>query len=63
LVHFPRFGMFGPRKIWQPWARPEPETVMIGPPLLWQRLPPVKDDASVAGLPDGIFSNQNSRFG
>jgi hypothetical protein len=19
LVYFPRFGMFGPRKLWQPW--------------------------------------------
>jgi hypothetical protein len=21
LVYFSRFGMFGPRKIWQPWSR------------------------------------------
>jgi hypothetical protein len=20
LVYFPHFGMFGPRKIWQPWS-------------------------------------------
>jgi hypothetical protein len=22
LLYFSRFGMFGPRKIWQPWLRP-----------------------------------------
>jgi hypothetical protein len=22
LVYFSKFGMFGPRKIWQPWNRP-----------------------------------------
>jgi hypothetical protein len=21
LVYFPHFGMFGPRKIWQPWSQ------------------------------------------
>jgi hypothetical protein len=26
LVYFSRFGMFGPRKIWQPWKKVAPRT-------------------------------------
>jgi hypothetical protein len=24
LLYFSQFGMFGPRKIWQPWLAPQP---------------------------------------
>jgi hypothetical protein len=27
LLHFYQFGMFGPRKIWQPWLRNEKKRI------------------------------------
>jgi hypothetical protein len=29
LVYFPHFGMFGPRKIWQPWSGKQPRAMLV----------------------------------
>jgi hypothetical protein len=59
LLYFFQFGMFGPRKIWQPCIYVRAEAIKINCSFHERFF--VK--AMRAGLPDGIFSNQEFQFG